>query len=70
MHIHIRSVVIQKETFHKKICLNKLVLTMELLFKALIDFPHREMKDKYVPAQDFSTRCCAFCLNVSVEGNV
>lgn len=60
----------KEETFHMRICLSKLVVTMEWLFKALIHSPHTEMKDHCVLTQDFSTRCCAFCLNVSVEGNV
>lgn len=34
---------------------------MEWLFKPLIHFPHREMKDKCGPIQDILTHCGAFC---------
>lgn len=67
--VHDGSFIIQKETFHKTVCQSKL-LYIGWLFEASIHFPHREMKDKCVSAQDVSVWCSVFCLNVSVEGNV
>ena len=55
-YIHIGTFMNQKGSFHKQICLRKLVLAAERLFRALIHFPNREMKDECVPTQDSSNR--------------